>query len=115
MKKATKTLPVVFLILGFFALLALFAGFTGLYQPHHGFMGGGMMTMGFVGMLLFWGLVILLLVSVFKDSPSTYQQTGAHYNHGDFPEDIVEKRYAKGEISREEYREILNTIKKRRD
>lgn len=112
MNKATKTLPVVFVVLGFVAVLALIMGFGRFYEPYYGHMGGGMMTMGFIGMLLFWGLVIFLLVSVFKESPSTQQHRGHSYNQSDLPENILERRYAKGEISRDEYREMMNTIRR---
>ena len=112
MNKASKTLPTLFVVLGFVAVLALIMGFGRYYEPYSGHMGGGMMTMGFIGMLLFWGLVIFLLVSVFKESPSAQQYRRHSHTRDELPEDILEKRYAKGEISSEEYREMMKTLRR---
>ena len=63
--------------------------------------GGWGMGMGFVFMLLFWGLVILGIAALIRwlmtqSSPSCGSRDKS-------PLEIVQERYARGEIDREEY------------
>ena len=51
---------------------------------------------GIILALLFWGLVIYLLVKVFQ---AIFRSTGSDL-------DILKKRYAKGEISEEEFKRM---------
>jgi putative membrane protein len=71
----------------------------------------GMWTMWGVGLLvrlLFWGLLIALLVSVFRGrgrpwgGPRFYQ--GPRYE--DSADEVLRRRYAAGEISREQFEEM---------
>ncbi|MFS0645621.1 SHOCT domain-containing protein [Siminovitchia sp. 179-K 8D1 HS] len=72
-------------------------GHWGNYFPM--MMGGGIM------MLIFWGLVIWLVIyAIRKLSPNEKS------NHADSAVDILRQRYAKGEISVEEYRERLKEL-----
>jgi putative membrane protein len=71
-----------------------------------------MMGFGLIWMLLFWGGLILLAVwllsvlfpadpqSSVDNTPNT--QTGAR--------DILDQRYARGEVSQEQYKEMRQTI-----
>lgn len=71
-----------------------------------------MMGLGFIWMLLFWGGLIILAVwlmgvmfPVNTQSPSDNKsddQVGAR--------DILDQRYARGELSREQYDEMRQTI-----
>ena len=68
------------------------------------FSGGGMMGFGmgfgFITMVLFWGAIVWLVISVINAGTKKPEET---------PESaltILKKRYAKGEISREQYLEI---------
>ena len=68
------------------------------------FSGGGMMGFGmgfgFIIMVLFWGAIVWLVISVINAGTKKPEET---------PESaltILKKRYAKGEISREQYLEI---------
>ena len=71
-----------------------------------------MMGIGLIWMLLFWGGLILLavwLIAVLfptSSQPSAYNipdpQTGAR--------DILDRRYVQGELSREQYEEMRQTI-----
>ncbi|NJD78503.1 MAG: SHOCT domain-containing protein [Candidatus Methanoperedens sp.] len=72
------------------------------------FSGGGIMGfgMGFVAiiMLLFWGAVIWLVISLVNASTKKSEET---------PESaltILKKRYAKGEITREQYLEMKKEL-----
>jgi putative membrane protein len=74
---------------------------------------GGDIGMGFGGgwifMILFWGLVILGVVYLFKlllGSPSTGE------NQRESAMEMLEKRFAKGEISKEEFEEALEVLKR---
>lgn len=64
---------------------------------------------GWLVMLLFWfligSLVITALVSAFN------RGSAAHSNDPFDPRRIVQERYAKGEISRDEYLALMNDFK----
>jgi putative membrane protein len=61
-----------------------------------------------IGMLLFWVLVILgaiwLVRALLGNRPQSY--SGAHLT----PRQILDQRYARGEISRAEYDQILTDL-----
>lgn len=72
--------------------------------------GGGWWLMG-IGMLfniLFWGALIYLAIR-FLNKGGFGGFTG---NQGETPEEILRKRYARGEITREEYQQMLEDLKK---
>ena len=68
-------------------------------------MGWGYGMFGGIGMLLFWGVIIMLLVLLFRG----YSGGWASRSGGDAPSagsralDILKERYAKGEIDKTEY------------
>lgn len=72
---------------------------------HDGDVGVGWMIVMMIGMALFWGLVILgilwLIRSAGWGSPP--------HDHGT-PLDILDRRFAAGEMSAEEYRERRNVL-----
>lgn len=106
------------IILGVVAALALLLGGIwwgysgqGYYGPW-GMMGGrGMMGgwWGGLGMLLFWALVIggivWLVVAV-----SRSQQSGTPRPAGETPLDILKRRYAAGETSKEQFDEMKRNL-----
>ena len=62
--------------------------------------------LGFIIPILFWVLLVVLLVGIF----SRGMRYGNHGNHERFrmektPLDILQERYAKGEIEKKEYEE----------
>ncbi len=66
----------------------------------NGFIGWGM-GFGFIFMLLFWGLILLGIATLIRwlmtlSSPNRNSRDKS-------PLDIVQERYARGEIDREEY------------
>ncbi|WP_242947944.1 SHOCT domain-containing protein [Carboxydocella sp. ULO1] len=72
--------------------------------------GGGWWMMG-IGMLfniLFWGVLIYLAIRFLNKGG--FGSFGG--NHGETPEEILRKRYARGEITREEYQQMLEDLKK---
>ena len=57
---------------------------------------------------LWWLFWIILIVWLF----STQRKMPSHQTKGDSPLEILKKRFAKGEITKEEYQEIKNTLDK---
>lgn len=65
---------------------------------------GWWMVLGFVWMLLFWGAIIALVVWGVK------KLTGRSSSGGASPLDIAKERYAKGEISKEQFEQIKKDL-----
>ncbi len=85
--------------LGFF----IYSGFSP--GTFYGMMHGAWFPLHAFGMVVFWGLVLTVVVTIFKTS---YEKT---------PEDtteVAERRYARGEIDKETYLEIKRTLDERR-
>ncbi len=86
-------------------------GGWGMMGPGGGMMGPGMMG-GFgwgwgmgIGMVLFWGLVIWAIVALVR-GPSHHDDSAAcwgHPEHSDSALEVLKRRYASGEIGKEEY------------
>lgn len=69
--------------------------------------GGWGMGLGFFFMILFWALVILGIVAVIRwlmrEAQDRPEQGGHVQPRNKTPLEIVQERYARGEIDREEY------------
>ena len=66
---------------------------------------GGFGTMGglmIIPMVLFWGLIIWGIVALTRGACGGYG-THAHSEHMDSALDVLKRRYAQGEIGKEEY------------
>lgn len=69
---------------------------------------------GFIFQILFWGLIIMLIVRLFKSSHSSH----SHCCHngeidettGDRSLEIVKERYAKGEIDKKEFEQLKKDL-----
>jgi len=69
-----------------------------------------MMFMG-IGMLLFWGALIVLPVLLIRGLfQSTNKNSGVQTNEIPTPKQILEQRYARGEITREQFQLIMKDI-----
>ena len=66
------------------------------------------MSLGFLWMGVFWGSVIAVAVWAVRRFSNT-PPTGTNQHHS--PLDIAQKRYASGEITREEYQQIQQDLK----
>jgi len=76
---------------------------------HDGSVGswGWMAVMGWVWMVVFWGAIIALVVwAVRRAAPASPSQQRDQPS----PIDIAKARYAKGEITREEFEELKRTL-----
>lgn len=67
--------------------------------------GGWWMGFGFIFMILFWGAIIALIVWVVKRFTG-----GTDSNRKNDPLEIARGRYARGEITKEEFEEIKKTL-----
>ncbi|MBM7624705.1 SHOCT domain-containing protein [Sporohalobacter salinus] len=70
-----------------------------------GFFGGGMLMMG-----LFWLVIIGLFIYLVKNK-SDFLTNKQQLEAKETPIEIARKRYAKGEISKEEFQEIKAELK----
>lgn len=81
-------------------------------MPGAGMMGWGWYGMGVVGwlfMLLFWGLIMLGLVLVVRWLWDQ-SRSGAGAGITEAPLDILKRRYARGEITGEEYERMKRDL-----
>ena len=82
------------------ALLFLFGGFG---MGGYGMMGFGM-GFGFIFMLLFWGIIIWLIITLTNSSQSSKNELDSLT--------ILKRRYASGEITKKQYEEMKKEISK---
>ncbi len=80
---------------------------------------GGRMMFGFpfiggIGMFLFWLLIIVVgvwfLSALLSPSPSAAAANAPALPASEPPLDILKRRYAKGEITKEQFEEMKNTL-----
>jgi len=86
-------------VLAVVALIFLFGSFG---MGGYGMMGFGM-GFGFLFMLLFWGVLIWLVVTLINAGQSGKKEED--------PSIILKKRYASGEISKKQYEEMKKELK----
>jgi putative membrane protein len=65
---------------------------------------------GFIFMILFWGIIIWLIVALIRGL-SKHNQPGVETKNKT-PLEILKKRYAKGEIEKEEFEEKKRNLEK---
>jgi putative membrane protein len=71
--------------------------------------GYGISIFGWLFMLLFWGLIIVGLVLLVRLLWNQSRPSGGS-SIGEAPLDILKRRYAKGEITKEEYDQIRRDL-----
>ncbi len=84
------------------AVIVLFFLFGSLGMGSYGMMGFGI-GFGFIFMLLFWGVLIWLVVTLINAGQSGRKEEDALI--------ILKKRYASGKISKKQYEEIKKELK----
>jgi len=60
-------------------------------------------------MFIFWVFIIIMIVSIFRDGFSG-KNRNFKQNESETPTQILKKRYAKGEITEEEYQKIKQEL-----
>lgn len=75
----------------------------------HGF-GNSMFLGGGIFMFIFWILIIVLIVSILKGS-FIGDHRNSRQNKSETPMEILKIRYAKGEITKEQYQDMKEKIK----
>ena len=66
---------------------------------------------GSILMIIFWILIIFGIIWLFKNMTNT-KESDEWDMRNDNPEEVARRRYAKGEIDKEELEEILKNLKK---
>lgn len=97
-----------FWVIGIAAIVLLLGGWgVGSYGMMGSNWGWGMMGLGFMflPMLLFWGAVIWLIVTLVNSASK-----GGHEESGS-PVEILKKRFAKGELTKKQYEEMKKELK----
>jgi putative membrane protein len=74
--------------------------FSDTWGMHDSDVGAGWMVVMMIGMALFWGLVLLAIVWLVRSAP-----WGTRHQGQGTTLDILDRRFAAGELSPEEYRE----------
>ena len=66
-----------------------------------------------LGMVAFWGLIIWVVVALFRGFGGTWRSPGERPNLGQRPdpERILAERFAAGEIDEDEYQQRLTTLR----
>ncbi len=65
---------------------------------------------GGIGMLLFWVLIIVGVIWIVQSPPRGTETGGSIMPVSESPLDILKRRYAKGEISKEQFEEIKRDL-----
>lgn len=72
----------------------------------------GFSILGFIFQVLFWGLIVLLIVRLFRSSHSSHccHNDGTEEVGGDRSLEIIRERYAKGEIDKKEFEQLKKDL-----
>jgi putative membrane protein len=98
-------------VLLLFAVMPVFGGrgepwMWGMWGP-----GWGFGWLGLVFRSLFWVALIMLVIGFFRRGRDYYpSDTYSSHSHDDTPLEILKRRYAAGEITREQYAEMRHTL-----
>ena len=92
-KKENEKSPWLWILIAAVVLLIIFGGFGGY----------GMMGFGFLFMLIFWGAIIWIIVTLINSAQSNKKDDSD-------PLTILKKRFAKGEITKKQFEKIKKEI-----
>ncbi len=86
-------------------------GYGGGWGMGPGMMGGwGIGWWGFIPMILFWGLIIVGIVFLIKYLAQGTANKGSDSSDSSRALGILKERYARGEITKEEFEQMKNVI-----
>ncbi|MCR4313445.1 MAG: SHOCT domain-containing protein [Candidatus Roizmanbacteria bacterium] len=91
-------------------------GYYGNWDNWNNMMGWGGFGMGWIFMLIFWGVVIWIVISLIKGSHGRGHMCGHDHEYDEHekensPLEILKERYAKGEIDKKQFEEIKKDLK----
>lgn len=80
--------------------------------PYYGHMGGFGFGLGLIFMLLFWALVIGAVVALARGASGRgcWHNRDEHMPKGRTAVDILKERYAKGEISKDDFEKMKKDV-----
>ena len=107
-----KIRNIIFLtILSIFILVVpLYSDCFGLMSHGRGYRGPGMMHFGFGGIFMWIILLAIIGLVVYLVVRNQKKVSSGEHHEGVTPLDIVKKRYARGEISREEFEQLKKDL-----
>jgi putative membrane protein len=82
-------------------------------MPYHDqgwYMGNGSGVLMFIGMILFWVLIVAGIVFILRHFNQANHSHGPLTAAGDPPAEILKTRFAKGEIDEEEFTKRLKVL-----
>jgi|Deesub1362A_J573_1020465.scaffolds.fasta_scaffold00151_23 putative membrane protein len=79
------------------------------YGGGYGMMGYGWAIFSWIFFIVFWVAIILLIIWLYKQIKGSDTR---HTSPAETPLEILKKRYARGEITREQYEEMRKEIEK---
>lgn len=71
---------------------------------------GGGWVLGGLAMFLFWGLIVLVIVLAVRAAARSSSNAEVRGGVGEKPLDILRRRYAAGEISREQFEQMRRDL-----
>lgn len=77
---------------------------------HQGMMGGWGWGFGILGMLFWLALLVLVVVLIWRLLDGGGRNGTRHEGAGETPLEILEKRYARGEIDRDEFERMKRDL-----
>ena len=70
----------------------------------------GLSILGFIFQIFFWGLVIMLVIKLFKGFHCCQHEVTEQANNENKSLEIVKERYAKGEIDKKEFEQLKKDL-----
>jgi putative membrane protein len=109
MKKSLIIITLIILSISVVAI-PLYSGCFGLMSQGRGYRGPGMMHFGFGGISMWILLLVIIGLVVYLVVRNQKKVSSGEHHEGVTPLDIVKKRYARGEISKEEFEQLKKDL-----
>jgi putative membrane protein len=101
----------IFIIISIlFIAIPLYSDCFGLMSHGRGYRGPGMMHFGFGGIFMWVLLVVIIGLVVYLIVRNQKKVSSGAHHESVTPLDIVKKRYARGEISKEEFEQLKKDL-----
>ena len=80
------------------------------YGPGYNMFNSGFSIFGLILNILFWGLIIMLIIRLFKSHHCCGHDEMEHTDDENRSLEIVKERYAKGEIDKKEFEQLKKDL-----